>query len=98
MATIEEISEYIAEIDNEIRELQKRRHIQKEILRDTMQAAFEAQHMVKPGDRMATTAGTMFYDGFVLDQRDNVYVLCHPVKNDGTASKAIRHMSWQDFK
>ena len=98
MATIEEISEYIAEIDNEIRELQKRRHIQKEIMRDTMQAAFEAQHMVKPGDRMATTAGTMFYDGFVLDQRDNVYVLCHPVKNDGTASKAIRHMSWQDFK
>lgn len=98
MATIEEISEYIAEIDNEIRELQKRRHIQMEILRDTMQAAFEAQHMVKPGDRMATTAGTMFYDGFVLDQRDNVYVLCHPVKNDGTASKAIRHMSWQDFK
>lgn len=98
MATIEEISEYIAEIDNEIRELQKRRHIQKEILRDTMQAAFEAQYMVKPGDRMATTAGTMFYDGFVLGQCDNVYVLCHPVKNDGTASKAIRHMSWQDFK
>lgn len=98
MATIEEISQYIAEIDNEIMELQKRRHIQKEILRDTMQAAFEAQHMVKPGDRMATTAGTMFYDGFVLDHRDNVYALCHPVKNDGTASKAIRHMSWQDFK
>ena len=98
MATIEEISEYIAEIDNEIRELKKRRHIQKEILRDTMQAAFEAQHMVKPGDRMETTAGTMFYDGFVLNQRDNVYALCHPVKNDGTASKAIRHMSWQDFK
>ena len=98
MATIEEINEYIAEIDSVIRKLRERRHIQKEILRDTMQAAFEAQHMVKPGDKMNTVVGTMFYDGFTLDQRDNVYVLCHPVKNDGTASKAIRHMSWENFR
>jgi len=96
--TIQDIKANIAAIDKEISDLQQKRCEWNEELRKAVQAAFEAQHNVKPGDLMETRDGKVFYDGFIIDSWKNILTLCHPVKNDGTASKAIRHISWEDFK
>ena len=99
MATIQELKDKVKVIDNQIGELnQKKREVQKE-LKEAIQASFEAEHGVKQGDPIETRSGeTMFYDGFIFDAYQSIICLCHPAKKDGTASKAIRHMIWSDFK
>ena len=98
MATIQELREKITVIDNQIAKLQQsKREVQYE-LKDAIQASFEAEHGVKPGDRIKTRSGkTMFYDGFTFDSFRRIVCLCHPAKKDGTASKVPRLMIWSDF-
>jgi len=97
--TIQELKAKITAIDNQIGELNTQKYeVQKE-LKDAVQAAFESEQGVKSGDPIETRSGTkMFYDGFVFDAFRNIVCVCHPMKNDGTASKAIRHLMWSDFK
>ena len=85
-------------IDNQIAKLQQAKREVKEQLKDDIQAAFEAEHSVKPGETTKTWRGeTMFYEGFVFDSYNSIVCLCHPVKKDGTASKTTRYKLWSDF-
>lgn len=96
--TIQEIREQIRIIDNQISILKTKKREYVCELKDAIQASFEAEHMVKPGDPIKTRGGeTMFYEGFTLDAYQDIICLCHPAKKDGTASKAVRHMIWSDF-
>lgn len=96
--TIPELKDKIKSIDQKIGELNTQRRETMVELKDAVQAAFEAEHMVKPGDPIMTRRnGKMFYDGFAIDAFRSIVCICHPVKNDGTASKASRHMQWSDF-
>lgn len=66
--------------------------------RDALQIEFEQQHGVKSGDKISTKSGKpFFYDKMIIDAFGDVMVLCHAVKNDGTPSKADRHVSISDF-
>ena len=66
--------------------------------KDALQIEFEREHSVKSGEKIDTKNGTpLFYEGFIIDAYGSVCVLCHPVKNDGTASKQDRHFSTSDF-
>ena len=96
--TIQEIREQIRVIDNQISILKAKKREYECELKDTIQASFEAEYMVKPGDPIKTRGGeTMFYEGFTFDAYNDIVCLCHPAKKDGTASKAVRHMMWSDF-
>ena len=98
MATIQELREKITVIDNQIAKLKQGKCEVQYQLKDAIQASFEAEHGVKHGDPIKTRRGeTLFYDGFIFDSFRNIACLCHPAKKDGTASKAIRHMTWSDF-
>jgi hypothetical protein len=62
------------------------------------ESEFESEKQVKRGDKIISKGGeTYFYDGFVVSY-GSVYMLCHPAKKDGTASKAIRHFYPEDFE
>ena len=62
------------------------------------EAEFESEKQVKRGDKIISKEGeTYFYDGFVA-YYGSLYILCHPVKKDGTASRAIRHIFPLDFE
>lgn len=62
------------------------------------EAEFESEKQVKRGDKIISKGGeTYFYDGFVA-YYGSLYILCHPVKKDGTASRAIRHIFPLDFE
>jgi hypothetical protein len=66
--------------------------------RDALQIEFEQQHGVKSGDKISTKSGKpFFYDKMIIDAFGWVMVLCHAVKNDGTPSKADRHVSISEF-
>ena len=53
---------------------------------------FESEKQVKRGDKIISKGGeTYFYDGFVASY-GSLYILCHPVKEDGTASRAFRYI------
>ncbi len=61
------------------------------------EAEFESEKQVKRGGKIISKGGeTYFYDGFVVSY-GSVYMLCHPAKKDGTASKAIRHFYPEQF-
>ena len=67
-------------------------------LRDAKQIEFDAKHGVKSGDKVTTKGGTTyFYERFIIAGYGWIAILCHPVKKDGTASKADRHLSDVDF-
>lgn len=67
-------------------------------LKNAMQQVFEQRLGIKKGDVITTNAGTKYYyDEFIIDAFDDIIVLCHPVKNDGTASKATRHKFYGEF-
>lgn len=67
-------------------------------LKNAMQQVFEQRLGIKKGDVITTNAGTKYYyDEFIIDAFDDIFVLCHPVKNDGTASKATRHIFYGEF-
>ena len=96
---IKELKAKISAIDKQIGELKAQKfEVQKE-LKDAIQAAFESEQGVKSGDPIETRNGTkMFYVGFEFDAYNRIVCVCHPTKNDGTASKAIRHLIWSDFR
>lgn len=59
---------------------------------------FESEKQVKRGDKIISKGGeTYFYDGFVA-YYGSLYILCHPVKKDGTASRSIRHIYPEYFE
>jgi chromosome segregation ATPase len=95
---VKSIKARLAEAEREVSKAQMRvRSINME-LKDAMQQAFEQRLGVKKGDIITTKVDTRyFYERFIIDSYGTIYVLCHPVKNDGTASKAIRHMSYGEF-
>ena len=98
MATIQELSEKITAIDNQIAKLKQDRSEVRSELKDAVQASFEAEHGVKQGDHIKTRCGeTMFYDGFIFDASGSIVILCHAEKKDGTASKTIHHRYVSDF-
>lgn len=62
------------------------------------EAEFESEKQVIRGDKIISKGGDVyFYDGFVSSY-GSAYILCHPVKKDGTASRAIRHIYPGDFE
>lgn len=62
------------------------------------ESEFESGKQVKRGDKINSKDGEpYFYDGFVASH-GSLYILCHPVKKDGTASRAIRHIYPGDFE
>lgn len=64
-----------------------------------MQQVFEDRLDVKEGDVITTRrcGEKYFYERFIIDQFGSILILCHPVKKDGTPSKAIRHMFYGNF-
>ena len=95
---IKELKARISAIDSQIAGLKAQKYEVQRELKDAVQAAFESERGVRPGDLIETRSGTMFYGGFEFDAFCSIVCVCHPVKNDGTASKAVRHMTWSDFK
>lgn len=95
---VKEIESKISEIDGKISGLRSQKADLMAQLRDAKQIEFETKHGVKPGDKVTTNAGTTyFYERFIIDAYGWITILCHPVKKDGTASKADRHLSDVDF-
>ena len=69
----------------------------KELIEATA-AKFEKEMNVKRGDTIKTRGGeTLFYAGVAVSRYDNIIILCHPAKKDGTESKFVRYMVWSDF-
>lgn len=96
--TAEEIKAQIEETKRKTGDLQSKKNYLIGQLKEAMQVEFEAKHGVKSGDQLTTKAGTVFYyDRFVIDAFGYVVILCHPVKKDGTASKADRHVGEHEF-
>ena len=62
------------------------------------ESEFESEKFVKRGDKITSKAGeSYFYDGFVASY-GSLYILCHPVKKDGTASRVIRYIYPEYFE
>lgn len=95
---VKEIESKISEIDGKISGLRNQKADLMTQLRDAKQIEFEAKHGVKSGDKVTTKGGTTyFYERFIIAGYGWIAILCHPVKKDGTASKADRHLSDVDF-
>ena len=95
---VKEIKEQIEETKRKIGDLQGKKSYLANQLKEAMQVEFEARHGIKSGDKLTTKRGTAyFYDKFILDTFGYVMILCHPVKKDGTVSKADRHVSEHEF-
>lgn len=95
---VKEIESKISEIDGKISGLRNQKADLMAQLRDAKQIEFEAKHGVKSGDKVTTKGGTTyFYERFIIAGYGWIAILCHPVKKDGTASKADRHLSDVDF-
>lgn len=95
---VKEIESKISEIDGKISGLRSQKADLMAQLRDAKQIEFEAKHGVKSGDKVTTKGGTTyFYERFIIAGYGWIAILCHPVKKDGTASKADRHLSDVDF-
>lgn len=95
---VKEIESKISEIDEKISGLRSQKADLMAQLRDAKQIEFEAKHGVKSGDKVTTKGGTTyFYERFIIAAYGWITILCHPVKKDGTASKADRHLSDVDF-
>ena len=95
---VKSIEVRLADAQREVRQAQEKvRSINIE-LKGAMQQVFEQRLGVKDGDIITTKAGNKyFYERFIIDSYGSICILCHPAKNDGTASKAIRHMSYGEF-
>ncbi len=95
---VKEIESQIKEINGKMENLRSQKADLMGQLRDAKQIEFEAKHGVKSGDKLTTKDGTVYYyDRFIISCYGNIIVLCHPAKNDGTASKADRHLCEDDF-
>jgi len=95
---VKSIEVRLADAQREVRQAQEKVRCINEELKDAMQQVFEQRLGVKEGDILTTKAGTKyFYECFIIDSWSNIFVLCHPVKNDGTASKAVRHIFYGEF-
>lgn len=88
-------SEIKANIDSVKEQMNFLRGDLEKLIRELVVSAeteFESEKQVKRGDKIRSKDGEpYFYDGFVASH-GNFYVLCHPAKKDGTASRAIRHI------
>lgn len=89
----------LAEAKREVRKAEDKVHSISEELRAAMQQVFEQRLGVKSGDIITSIkSNTKYcYEKFLVDVWGNVCVLCHPIKKDGTPSKAIRHIFYGEF-
>lgn len=95
---VKEIESQISEIDGKINGLRNQKATLMSQLRDAKQTEFEAKYGVKSGDKVTTKTGmTYFYKRFIVNNYGWIMILCNPIKKDGTASKADRHLSEIDF-
>ena len=95
---VKSIEVRLAEAQREVRQAQEKVRCINEELKNAMQQVFEQRLGVKEGDVLTAKAGTKYYyERFIIDSYGSIYILCHPAKNDGTASKAIRHMFYGEF-
>lgn len=93
-----EIEAQIKQTNKQINDLRGKKADLLRQLKEAKQVEFEAQHGVKSGDRIQTKKGeAYYYDSFGINAYGYVVIFCHPVKNDGTPSKAVRHLSESDF-
>lgn len=94
----EEIKAQIEQVSKEIYDQRAKKENLTEKYRNALQAEFEEAQGIKSGDKLITKSGVpVFYDCLIVDAIGQVVVFCHPVKNDGTASKAGRHLYIKDF-
>lgn len=95
---VKELESQIDETNKKISDLRSKKAYLMGELRDAKQVEFETTHGVKSGDKLTTKGGTTYYyDRLIITAYSHILVLCHPVKNDGTASKADRHVDEEDF-
>ena len=95
---VKELESQIDETNRKIADLQGKKAYLMGELRDAKQVEFEATHSVKSGDKLTTKGGTTYYyNRLIITAYGHILVLCHPVKKDGTASKADRHIDEEDF-
>jgi hypothetical protein len=98
MREVKDIRTDLHNLEANISEMQTKRRKLMEELRDTLQQKFEIEKGVKDGDTITTINGkTFFYERFIIDAYGSILMLCHPAKNDGTASRQQRHMLPRDF-
>ena len=91
---VKSIEVRLADAKREVRKAEDKVHSISEELRAAMQQVFEQRLGVKSGDIITTIkSNTKYcYEKFLV-----VCVLCHPIKKDGTPSKAIRHIFYGEF-
>ena len=96
---VHQIEVRLANAKMEVRKAEEKVRGINEELRAAMQQVFEDRLGVKEGDIITTLKGgtKFYYERFIIDTLGNIYILGHPVKNDGTASKAIRHLFYGEF-
>jgi len=64
-------------------------------LAETLRGLFE-EKVAKPGEKITSASGvTYFYEG--IRHEYDVEVICHPMKKDGTPSKAVRYVYLSNF-
>lgn len=94
----QELKEKLRTLADDISTLQNTKRETNYQLRDVAQADFEQEKGIKSGDKITTTGGhEYYYDRFIVDAFGYILVLCHPVKKDGTPSRADRHVMTRDF-
>ena len=95
---VKDIEAQIEQTNKQINDLRGKKADLLHQLKEAKQVEFEAQHGVKSGDKIQTKKGeAYYYDSFGIDACGFVVIFCHPAKNDGTPSKAVRHLSESDF-
>ena len=95
---VKSIEARLAEAKREVSKAQEKVRCINIELKDAMQQVFEQRLGVNDGDIITTKSGTKYYyERFIIDSWGGISILCHPVKNDGTASKAIRHLFYGEF-
>lgn len=95
---VKSIEVRLAEAKIELRKAEDKVRSISEELRAAMQQVFEQRLGVKSGDIITSIkSNTKYcYEKFLVVWGD-VCVLCHPIKKDGTPSKAIRHIFYGEF-
>lgn len=97
MKPISEIRTEIKTIEREIIEKQKQLSQCWDDYREAAQAKFEEVLNIKPGDKITTDRGEEVFYKEVKISFSMIYIVCNPVKKDGTASKTGKDISASNF-
>lgn len=97
MKPISEIRTEIKTIQREIIEKQEQLSQCWVEYREAAQAKFEEVMNIKPGDKITTSSGEEVFYKEVKIAFSMIYIVCNPVKKDGTASKIGKDISAINF-